>query len=125
MIRNAAQLLTINDADLGIIEDGAVKVENGIITWVGRTAELRTEDRESQSIDASGCVVMPGFIDCHTHLVFGGYRDDEFEQRLKGRSYKEIAEEMRISLGSVESVMHRAKENLRKVMVKRLKKKSK
>jgi len=92
MIRNAAQLLTINDADLGIIEDGAVKVENGIITWVGRTAELRTEDRESQSIDASGCVVMPGFIDCHTHLVFGGYRDDEFEQRLKGRSYKEIAE---------------------------------
>ncbi len=93
IIRHAAQLLTINHADLGIIEDAAVKVEDGRIAWVGKSADIPQSAVPSpQSIDASGCVVMPGFIDCHTHLVFGGYRDDEFEQRLQGRSYKEIAE---------------------------------
>jgi imidazolonepropionase len=90
VIRNAAQLLTINDQDLGIIEDGAVKVTGGKIAWAGPTRELTAADEET--IDAAGCVVMPGFVDCHTHLVFGGFRDDEFEERLKGRTYKEIAE---------------------------------
>ena len=113
VITHAGQLLTVSDHDLGIIEDGAVVVENGKVSWVGRTAELRTGGKESRGqgieesrhpsnpgilessvpvLDASGCVVMPGFIDCHTHLVFGGYRDDEFEQRLQGKTYKEIAE---------------------------------
>lgn len=109
IIRHAAQLLVVNDHDLGIIEDGAVVAESGKVTWVGRTQDLQEsrgqgiEDSRQPSnpgtpepsppvLDASGCVVMPGFIDCHTHLVFGGYRDDEFEQRLQGKTYKEIAE---------------------------------
>jgi imidazolonepropionase len=93
IVRHAAQLLTINDADLGIIEDGAVAVENGKVAWVGKSDDIpQSAVRRPQAIDATGCVVMPGFVDCHTHLVFGGYRDDEFEQRLQGRSYKEIAE---------------------------------
>jgi imidazolonepropionase len=93
IIRNAAQLLLINDHDLGIVEDGAVRIEDGRVAWVGRTSDIpHSAVRTPPVIDASGCVVMPGFVDCHTHLVFGGYRDDEFEQRLLGKSYKEIAE---------------------------------
>jgi imidazolonepropionase len=100
VIRHATQLLTLSDADLGIIEDGAVVIEQGRITWSGRTAEIPTDLNSPTAddpgpavdIDASGCVVMPGFVDCHTHLVFGGWRDDEFEMRLAGRTYKEIGE---------------------------------
>jgi imidazolonepropionase len=93
LIRNAAQLLTVRDHGLGIIEDGAVVVENGKIAWVGPTPEIpHSALRTPHSIDASGCVVMPGFVDCHTHLVFGGWREVEFEQRLAGRTYKEISE---------------------------------
>jgi imidazolonepropionase len=109
IIKHASQLLVVSDQSLGIIEDGAVVIEKGRVAWVGRTQDLQEsgnqgiEDSRVSSnpgtlepsapvIDATGCVVMPGFVDCHTHLVFGGYRDDEFEQRLQGRTYKEIAE---------------------------------
>jgi imidazolonepropionase len=70
-----------------------VVVQDGKVAWVGPTSELPTRYSSlATSLDASGCVVMPGFVDCHTHLVFGGYREDEFELRLEGRTYKEIAE---------------------------------
>lgn len=75
----------------GTIADGAVAVRGGRIAAVGTTAEIRDLYRASRTIDASGRVVLPGFVDPHTHLVFGRTREDEFEMRCLGRTYEEIA----------------------------------
>lgn len=75
------------------IADGAVAVHDGRITWVGATRELPAALRDSalHEIDASGRLVTPGLIDCHTHLVFAGNRAREFELRLEGATYEDIA----------------------------------
>lgn len=100
VIKHAAQLITISEHEkiatsprvaLGIIEDGALIVENGNIHWVGKTADLPDIVDAATIIDASDNVVMPGFIDSHTHLMFSGYREHEFEERLRGATYKDIA----------------------------------
>ncbi len=75
---------------LGLIEDGAVAVSRGLITLVGTTEEVLTQTEAEEMIDASNRVVMPGFVDPHTHLVFAGSREDEFESRLRGATYMEI-----------------------------------
>ena len=72
----------------GIIEDGAVLIREGRIAWVGPRAEAPAADRVER---LDGRWVTPGLIDCHTHLVFGGDRSGEFEQRLNGATYEEIA----------------------------------
>lgn len=80
-------------ADIGIIYDGAVLIENDKIAAVGSTAELLPlADADCEVIDASGKTVLPGFVDSHTHFVFGGYRADEFSWRLRGDSYMSIME---------------------------------
>jgi len=76
--------------ELGIIEDGAVAAKDGLIALVEPTAEVRGQVTAAEEIDASGKVVMPGFVDPHTHLVFAGDRAGEFEQRIKGATYMEI-----------------------------------
>lgn len=75
----------------GPIPGAAVLVTEGKIAWVGPTAELPPLPAGSEVIDAAGRVVLPGFVDSHTHLVFAGTREDEFEQRLRGLSYQQIA----------------------------------
>jgi imidazolonepropionase len=80
-------------ADVGVIEGGAVVVTDGVIRWVGRDAELPAGDYGGHAVvDASGRAVLPGFVDSHTHLVFGGYREQEFGWRMKGDSYMSIME---------------------------------
>ena len=82
------------DADgYGTIPDGAVGVRDGRIAWVGRRDALPTTPEGSARavIDLEGAWLLPGLIDCHTHIVWGGDRADEFEQRLQGASYSEIA----------------------------------
>jgi imidazolonepropionase len=74
--------------ELGIIEDGAISIKDGRIAWVGPTDEL--PDGDETELDASGMVILPGFVDSHTHAVFAGNRADEFEWRIKGQSYMEI-----------------------------------
>jgi len=74
--------------DLGIIEDGAVAIHDGKIAWVGPTDQL--PNKNDPAFDASGKVVLPGFVDSHTHAVFAGTRADEFEWRIEGDSYMEI-----------------------------------
>lgn len=69
----------------GLIENGAVSIENGFITSVG------TSTSQSDTIDCGGRLLTPGLIDCHTHLVYGGNRAAEFEQRLNGATYADIA----------------------------------
>ena len=81
-------------SELGIIEDGLVAIENDKIVAVGKTSELKPKLKllpHTKVIDAENQVVMPGFVDCHTHLVYGGSREDEFEMRASGVSYQEIA----------------------------------
>lgn len=79
---------------LGVIEDGALAVDGERIVAVGTTAEITAAyrvGRGGERLDAAGCVVLPGFVDPHTHLLFAGTREWEFEERLRGKSYMEIA----------------------------------
>lgn len=77
--------------DLGIIQDGAMLVRDGRIALVGARKEIEAQVRGAEVIDAGGRVVMPGFVDAHTHPVFAGNRADEFEKRAEGATYQEIA----------------------------------
>jgi imidazolonepropionase len=78
--------------DLAIIADGALLVRAGQIECAGKREEVeRLISGDSQVVDAGGRVVLPGFVDAHTHPVFAGTRVDEFEQRARGSSYQEIA----------------------------------
>ncbi|MDB5986433.1 MAG: hutI [Nevskia sp.] len=90
-----AQLATMDaaygDDPYGAIADGAVAMLDGRIAWVGRRAELPAAWRATVEHDCGGAWLTPGLIDCHTHLVYAGSRAAEFEQRLQGASYEEIA----------------------------------
>lgn len=98
LLHSASQLLTIagppqRGHDLGnlsIIPDGAVLLRNGRIAEVGTTAVLRQAYPHEEALDARGRVVMPGFVDPHTHLLWVGDRAAEFELRLQGKTYLEI-----------------------------------
>lgn len=98
LIHSATQLLTLSGGpqrghalgSLGIIEDGAVLVRDEKIVAVGSTGELRAAYPGEPGLDASGCVVMPGFVDPHTHVIWAGDRAREFEMRLEGAKYLDI-----------------------------------
>ena len=75
---------------LGVIEDGAVAARDGRIVWVGRRADLPAGDA-ARTVDCGGRWITPGLVDCHTHLIFAGDRAGEFEARLAGATYQEIA----------------------------------
>jgi imidazolonepropionase len=99
IIKNAEELLTLspssNEASgLGIIRHGALGISKGRIVWAGKTEEISEKfalTRDGREIDGTRKVVMPGLIDAHTHLIFAGSRENEFEQRIQGLSYQEIA----------------------------------
>jgi imidazolonepropionase len=76
--------------ELGIIENGAVAIKNGLIAAAGRSGDLLWQYKPTEKIDAEGRVVTPGFVECHTHIVYGGDRLNEFELRIKGATYLEI-----------------------------------
>lgn len=111
IIKNAVELLTLSpsfkeDSGLGILREGAVAIKGGKILWVGKVDQLSKAvslSPKGQEIDAAGKVVMPGFIDSHTHLIFAGSREQEFEQRIQGLSYLEIAERGGGILSTVEA----------------------
>ncbi len=87
-----AQLATMSGpAPYGLIAGGAVLLEAGRIVWVGATADAPTLPKGASRVDLGGRLMTPGLIDCHTHIIHGGHRAGEFEQRLKGASYAEIA----------------------------------
>lgn len=79
-------------AELLTVENGAVAIDDGVISYVGPMSDMPDAPECYEEIDARGNAVLPGFVDSHTHLVFGGYRPDEFEWRLKGDSYMSIME---------------------------------
>ncbi len=100
---NAGQLLTLAGGpaprrgralgELGLVTGGAVLIQGGVIVAAGRTRDLRARARRLKAlpVDCRGRVVMPGFVDCHTHLVFAGSRVEDFERRIRGQSYEQIA----------------------------------
>lgn len=100
LLVNAAQVVTcagptgpkrgLAMQDVGLIEAGAVAVDQGTITAVGPTAELQAAYEAAQVLDVDGRAVCPGLVDCHTHTVYGGDRVHEFELRLQGATYMEI-----------------------------------
>lgn len=98
LIHSASQLLTLRGgprrgarlAELEIIPDGAVLLRDGIIEKAGESSTLLAAFPSEPRLDASGSVVMPGFVDPHSHLVWAGDRCNEFEMRIQGKTYMEI-----------------------------------
>jgi imidazolonepropionase len=87
-----ARIATMRAGKYSIVETGAMAIGEGVIEWVGLESELSLpRRREPNLIDAKGALVTPGLIDCHTHLVFAGNRAREFELRLQGATYEDIA----------------------------------
>ncbi|THD05081.1 imidazolonepropionase [Rhodanobacter lindaniclasticus] len=93
LLLNATLATFADDTPYGLVEQAAIAMQHGRIAWLGRMNELPDAPvalaEEVESLD--GALVTPGLIDCHTHLVFGGDRADEFDLRLNGASYEEIA----------------------------------
>ncbi len=136
IIKNASELVTCSGfgakkgramSDLGIIVDGTVVIEDGRISRVGSTvevmAELEASDRDIsafETIDASGKAVLPGLVDSHTHLVFGGDRAEEYAWRLKGDSYMDILQRGGGILSTVAATRRASREELTVAGLKRL-----
>ncbi len=95
VLRNICQLATCpagsSQQDAGLINQAALVFENNQVVWVGSERELPGCYAGANTVDCRQSLLIPGLIDCHTHLCFGGWRADEFEMRLQGRSYQEIA----------------------------------
>jgi len=134
IVRNANQLLTLRGGsegprkgsdmtDVGLIADGSVAVRGGHIVAVGTDREVARQvaiGARTEIIDASGRVVLPGFVDPHTHPVFAGTREEEFELRLKGASYPEIAAAGGGIRSSVRRLRRATAEQLRQEALQRL-----
>jgi imidazolonepropionase len=94
-LRNIGLLATCRadgaQADIHPIAGAALSWDEGRVTWAGPEAELPARFAGGEQLDAGGRLVIPGLVDCHTHLAFGGWRADEFERRLRGESYLQIA----------------------------------
>jgi imidazolonepropionase len=128
IIKNAKELLTLSsffkdESGLGMISNGSIAIKEGRILWVGKTGELPEDfvlDSQVQEVDATGKVVMPGLIDSHTHIIFGGSRENEFEQRIQGLSYLEIAGRGGGILSTVEATRRASVEELLLLGKKRL-----
>lgn len=123
VIENAAQILTLRgggnaaraEDKLAVVPGGAIACREGRIVWVGPGREISRQVDFSGNplrIDASGKTVLPGFIDAHTHPVFAGTREAEFEMRLQGRTYREIAAGGGGILSTVQKTRRAAKEEL-------------
>ena len=91
LITNASIATLEGESGYGLMPESAILVEAGRIKWVGSVTDT-DQFTEVEKIDCKGRLVTPGLIDCHTHLIYGGDRADEFEQRLEGMSYEEIAQ---------------------------------
>ena len=91
LLKNATIATMTNQDSYGLIEHGALFIRDGKISWVGKGSEIPSELISSESKDLEGRLVTPGLVDCHTHILYGGNRSVEFEMRLNGANYKDIA----------------------------------
>lgn len=118
VVRGAGRLVTCDPASgegpLGVIERGALLAFDGRIAWVGPERELRVP-AGAVDVDAVGRAVVPGLVECHTHLVFAGDRSQEFAARMRGRSYRAGG-----ILTTVEATRAATSEELRRLALERL-----
>lgn len=98
--------------DAGLIRDAALVVGDGRVDWCGPAAKLPDAFHGIDRHDCDGALVIPGLVDCHTHLCFGGWRGDEFEMRLRGMDYREIAAAGGGIIGTVEATRAATKAQL-------------
>ena len=95
VLKNIGYLATCKDeggqGDIHPIKNAAIVWEDTTIKWVGKESELPAKYMKFESYDAEGKMVVPGLVDCHTHLAFGGWRPEEFAMRVRGESYLNIA----------------------------------
>ena len=132
IIKNASELVTCKGkapkhgrdmSDIGLIGNGCVVIENDIIVDVGKQEILeKYDEKEYRIIDAKNKAVLPGFIDSHTHLIFGGYRADEFSWRLRGDHYMSIMERGGGITSSVRATRNTSLEEFIKLGMNRLNK---
>lgn len=131
MIKNAHELVTCSGfkakrgkemSQLHIIHDGAVVIEDGILVAVGKTEDILAtyNEKDYMAIDAKNKAVLPGFVDSHTHFVFGGYRADEYDWRLRGENYMEIMKRGGGIVKSVQGTKEATKVELMEYGLKRL-----
>jgi imidazolonepropionase len=136
IIKNASQIVTCSGfkakagkemSELHIIPNGAVVVKEGLISAVDTTSKILAELEQSESdlsgydiIDAENKAVLPGFVDSHTHFVFGGYRAEEFSWRLQGDSYMEIMQRGGGIVNTVEATRKASEEELIQSGIRRL-----
>ncbi len=117
VLSNIGYLATCREAggqgEIHPIREAALVWENERILWVGPERELPTRFTEMDHWNAQGKLVIPGLIDCHTHLAFGGWREGEFEQRIAGESYLEIAQSGGGILSTVASTREASSEDLK------------
>ena len=124
LITGASQLLTLRGSgprrgdslsNLGIIKDGALLVRDGVIEDVGTRAEMEAlpEARSAKKLDVGGRVVLPGFVDSHTHLIHAASRAEEYELKIEGASYEEIARKGGGILNSVKKLRATTAEELK------------
>lgn len=104
----------------GEISDGAIAVQNGDIAWLGRYADLPENFQAKEVHDAHGAWITPGLIDCHTHLIYAGNRSDEFEARLHGATYSDIAKRGGGILATVRATRAASEEQLLAATLPRL-----
>ncbi len=131
LFRNIGSLLTlegaakkdgrhIQEADLSIIENAAMIVDQGKIHWVGSNKKIPRALKAKKEVDFNKATVLPGFVECHTHSLFAGSRGSEFEQRLNGMSYQEIAKKGGGILSTVKNTRKASHAELLKITTDRV-----
>lgn len=131
IVRNAAQIVCVSQQgerakhgptmrNLAVIEGGTAIIREGKIAWIGQAAKMPQVPADARIIDASNKTVLPGLVDSHTHLIFTGSREDEFEDRLQGLSYQEITARGGGIHATVRRVREAAAEQLKELARRRL-----
>lgn len=136
LIKDISQLVTCRNkskfpkagkkqSEIGLMENANIFIEKDKISFVGSSSELKkflgtNSSTRYEIIDASGKVIMPGFVDSHTHFVFAGSRENEYEMRLAGKSYQDIAKAGGGIISTVNAVRNTSKEKLLELAKSRL-----
>jgi len=134
LIENAKQIVTCRtngrkfnsgkfQSGIGLVENSSIYSENGIIKWIGKDVRSKRSEvrgQKSEVIDARGKIIMPGFVDSHTHLVFAGNRANEYAMRMEGKTYEEIAQAGGGIVNTVSAVRKTSKAELKTLAKQRV-----